>query len=136
MKEIVYRVALNSLENNTTEKSEAEIEQAVYRGLDLIKEKRVRTLNEFYSFINKSQIGQKQFADAITKIVKKKKPERLIQLALFLGKGLKDSGVGLLKETWWERNLPDEVLKKIIAPKWWTLFRDKKWLDINNIIKN
>lgn len=136
MKDIVFRIALNSLENDYSSKSKAEIQQAIYKGLDLIKNKKIRKLNDFYTYIKESGIGQKQFADAVTDIVKEGKPERIIQLGLFLGEGLKGSGVDLLQKPWWKRNLPDEDLRKKISPQWWVLFRDKNWIENNKVTKD
>lgn len=135
MRDIIFRVALNSLENTQLPKSPKEIELALYKGLDLIKENKIRDVKDFFLYLEKAQINQKQFADAVSGIIRSKKPHRIISLGLLLGDGVNNSGIGLLKKTWWERNLNDEILRKSLAPKWWVLFRDKKWLEKNKVTK-
>ena len=136
MSEIAFRIAMKSLQGEDS-KSKSEIESILFKAMDLIKTKKIRDSNKLYTYLENAGVGKKEFADAVSDIVKEvDKPERIVQLGLFLGEGSKGSGLDLLKRSWWERNLPDETLRKVLAPQWWVLFRDKMWLEENKVTKN
>lgn len=136
MKDITFRVAMKSILGEDS-KSKSDLEKILFKSMDLIKSKKIRDTDKFYSYLEEANVSKKEFADTVTDIIKKTdKPERIIQLGLFLGKGSKDSGLDLLNESWWERNLPDDILKKSLSPKWWVLFRDNIWLERNKVTRN
>jgi Flp pilus assembly protein CpaB len=150
MSDLVYRVAMQGLvnlyekdtadeakeEKNAPAKSKAQVQSILMKALDLVKGKKIKNLDMFNAYLSESGVDQKSFQDAITDIVKGGDATKITLLGLFLGEGLNGSGIDLLKSTWWERNLPDEVLRKIIAPKWWPLFRDNKWIEENKVTKD
>lgn len=151
MKDIVFRVALAGLvedfdrsvintgpeeDGKKLPQSKSDIQKIIFKGLDLIQSKSLTNLKEFNEYLKRAEVDQKEFADAVKGIIDDKKPERLVQLAMFLGEGHNGSGLDLLKQSWWERNLPDEVLRKILAPKFWKLFRNENWIQEHKVTKD
>lgn len=127
-----YRIALESLRSEVRGSTPSlnEAKKVVLEGLDLIKSRKIRDINSFILYLEESNVDQKQFADVITKIIESEEAEEILSLGEHLG----EKGINLLRSSWWKRNLPDSVLKKIIAPKWWDYFRDNMWLNQHRVL--
>jgi len=124
MKEKAYKIALNHI-NSFIDKKET-----LHNILKEVEKGNIKTDNEFLSILEEQDISKKEFVDIVTETIEKKESEKIVDYALLLGK----KGLGLIADSWFKRNLPDEILKKVIPQKNWELFRDKNWIEKNKLI--
>lgn len=125
MKDRSYKVALMSL------RADKDTQEIIMESLNLVKDRKIRNINEFLLYLDEAGVSKKKFTDTVIDIIDDGDSEEIIQLGTYLG----NKWLNMLQNSWWERNLPDETLKKIIPPKEWSLFRDNRWLTKNKVLK-
>jgi hypothetical protein len=130
MKDRIFRIALASLGVPLNDNQAKEI---LYGLFDDIKNKKIQNVDQFFSKLEYHSIDSRKLAEIVSKIVKGDEKERIIQVGLFMGQGANNSGLGIIAPSWFERNISDEKLYKVIPEKFWKLFRKEEWLKKNKI---
>lgn len=131
MKDKVFRIALASIIKSSL--SDDEAKEIIFDLFDDVKDKKIKNIDQFFSKLEYSGIDSKKLAEIVSKIIKSNEKERIIQVGLFIGNGVNKSGLGIIAPTWFERNISDEKLYKLIPEKFWKLFRNDEWLKKNKI---
>lgn len=130
MKDRIFRVALASLKLSLDNN---QVKEILYDLFDDIKNKKIKNVDQFFSKLEYHGIDSKKLAEVVSKIVESEEKERIIQVGLFIGEGVNNSGLGIIAPSWFERNISDEKLYKVIPEKFWKLFRNDEWLKKNKI---
>lgn len=100
-----------------------------------VKSKKIKNEKQFYIALEASGLSKSDFEKAVFEIIDSEKTENILFLAFFLGEGYKNSGLDILKKSWWERNISDSELKSNIPSKFWELFRNDNWVKNNKYAK-
>lgn len=122
-----FKVALEYLHNK-----KADAISTLINVLKDVKSKKIKNDTQFYIALENAGLSKKDFEKAVMDIIDSKNLENILFLGFFLGEGSKGSGLDILKKTWWERNISDLDLKKVVPSKFWELFRDKNWINNNS----
>ena len=143
MKDSSFKVALASLNNfvaDVIDRKTLTINKAklvLENALKEIENKKIKKTKDLFIFLSNSKVTKNHLKDVLRyELDNLKDQDKLLDIALYLGKGNKGSGIGLLPDSWLKRNVDDTDLKKYLAPRWWFLFRDKSWIEKNKVTKD
>lgn len=135
-KEICNRIALTYVESfQLRSKVTEEQKENFSKVLEDINKKRITNTDDFYAQLDILGIDKRSLLDLVANIITTGKSDDIVRMVFLLGEGKpfgeKSTGKGLklLTESWVKRQLDDKELMRRIKPKFWPLFRDKSWLE-------
>ena len=135
-KEAAHSIALQHLASFVlfSAKITKENEDSFMAVLDKLNKKQITNKNEFYDRLQDLNIDKLMLKDLVTNVMHRGSSEDIVKMVFLLGEGKlmgeksPSKGLGILQESWVERQIPDSELTKKIKSKFWPLFRNKEWL--------
>ena len=120
-----YKVILSSFK----ESSNSEVETTILKSLDLVKQNKVKNINELIDILSSRGIDKRLFEKTITDLVKKGNEAQLVKIVSTLG----EKGIRILRPSWLKRNIEDDKILKEISQNNWHYFRDENWIKKNKL---
>jgi len=138
VKDAVFRIAMNHINNKVLR--EDSFKKVLLQGLNEIRTNKIKNNSDLIEYFKAAGYSVKDFDNYLARFVKSepkndKDKELLVSIAIYLGDNEKSRNLGLLKHSWWERNLSDHYVKNNIKEKLWLLFRKEDWIKRNTISK-
>jgi len=108
--------------------SSVDKKKSVLVAINAVNAGRIKTKEEFLNVLKNEGVASNDIHNAIIDILKNNSQEDILKVISALSI---DHGVGLLEKSWLSRNFDNTNLQDKLAPKFWHMFKDRKWLQEN-----